>query len=310
MAKKKYLDKEGLTYFGGKIKTSLDSKASKDYVVNRFDSLRNNLENYKVANNNVINELRNKDASIDVNIAELRSKENYYDEAILDIESNIDEVNENMNALNARDDLIEATMENLENTKANKDDVTEEIQEAISSITTIDYEIVEELPEQGQKGIIYLIYRGDEELNTYEEFLWLESQNRFESLGYINNVNLNDYIRKDEIITNNDIDSLFGFFNTKTIYFYFTDEETGENPAAYSTYNGYLIIINDDVEEERYIPDISEITLNYGDTIDARIDIDGYEPAYGYFVYDLINDNYTWETTVRRINSEEESNNE
>ena len=43
------------------------------------------------------------------------------------------------------------------------------IAEAIEGVTQFSYEVVEELPETGESGVIYLILAG---VNIYDEYVW------------------------------------------------------------------------------------------------------------------------------------------
>lgn len=43
--------------------------------------------------------------------------------------------------------------------------------------------IVDELPETGENGVMYLVANGGAAGNTYDEFLWIESEEKFEKVG-------------------------------------------------------------------------------------------------------------------------------
>lgn len=53
---------------------------------------------------------------------------------------------------------------------------------------------VQQLPLVGENGVVYLVPNGDD---TFDEYIWLEDEERFEKLGY--EVDLSDYYTKDEI---------------------------------------------------------------------------------------------------------------
>lgn len=76
-----------------------------------------------------------------------------------------------------------------------------EVAQMIASIPQFEVKIVDELPSQGQKMILYLIPKtsagGD---NIYDEYIWLESTSAFELIG-TTTVDLSNYYTKDE--TNN-----------------------------------------------------------------------------------------------------------
>ena len=75
----------------------------------------------------------------------------------------------------------------------------------ITSMSELKFEVVDELPEVGKAGIIYLLKIGDAitarnadgSENTYEEYIWLES-GRYELLG-TTDIDLSNYYNKDEI---------------------------------------------------------------------------------------------------------------
>ena len=68
----------------------------------------------------------------------------------------------------------------------------------IASIPQFELKIVDMLPSQGQKMVLYLVPKtsasGD---NIYDEYIWLESTSSFELVGSTT-VDLNDYYSKTE----------------------------------------------------------------------------------------------------------------
>ena len=60
--------------------------------------------------------------------------------------------------------------------------------------SVLKFEEVQQLPQTGENGVIYLVPNGD---NTFTEWVWLEDEERFEKLGY--DVDLSDYYTKEEI---------------------------------------------------------------------------------------------------------------
>ena len=85
--------------------------------------------------------------------------------------------------------------------------VDDEIAEAIGSITGIDFEVVQTLPQTGEKGVIYLVPNSGTGTNTYDEYIWLT--NRFEKIG-TTDVDLSGYQLSAELIaiTNAEIDTI------------------------------------------------------------------------------------------------------
>lgn len=83
------------------------------------------------------------------------------------------------------------------------------INKAISGITGIDFQVVEELPGTGKKGVIYLVSNKGSGQNIYDEFIWVET--KFEQIG-TTAVDLSGYWSKTELteIQNAEIDSIVG----------------------------------------------------------------------------------------------------
>lgn len=67
------------------------------------------------------------------------------------------------------------------------------IAEILGEITSIDYQVVEILPNMGIKGTIYLVSHNYGENNIYDEYIWVN--NAFEKIGSTN-VDLSGYIQK------------------------------------------------------------------------------------------------------------------
>lgn len=89
---------------------------------------------------------------------------------------------------------------NIDLTKyAIKTEVTQEIAEAVSGIEGFDAQVVEELPQTGKKGILYLVANSSEEdKNAYDEYLWLTD--KYEKLG-TRSIDLSQYALKSEVPT-------------------------------------------------------------------------------------------------------------
>ena len=87
---------------------------------------------------------------------------------------------------------------NIDLTKyAIKTEVTQEIAEAVSGIEGFDAQVVEELPQTGKKGILYLVANSSEEdKNAYDEYLWLTD--KYEKLG-TRSIDLSQYALKSEV---------------------------------------------------------------------------------------------------------------
>ena len=60
------------------------------------------------------------------------------------------------------------------------------IASAISGVTQFDYQIVQELPSTGTKGVIYLVANTGTGSNLYDEYIWIvvSDEGHFEKIGY------------------------------------------------------------------------------------------------------------------------------
>ena len=88
-------------------------------------------------------------------------------------------------------------------------DVSSAISSAIGDITGIEYQIVEELPGTGEKGVIYLISNNGSGQNIYDEYIWTGTA--FEKIG-TTDVDLSNYWSKTDLVAiqNNEIDTIMG----------------------------------------------------------------------------------------------------
>lgn len=91
-------------------------------------------------------------------------------------------------------------------------DVQDAIDAALADITGIDFEIVQSLPQSGEKGIIYLVPNSGSGGNSYDEYIWVEPTGgtaHFEKIGSTD-VDLSDYWAKTELvaITTAEIDTI------------------------------------------------------------------------------------------------------
>lgn len=86
--------------------------------------------------------------------------------------------------------------------------VSAAINEVVGGITSISYLPVDELPETGSIGVIYLIQNGDSGDNAYDEYIWTGSA--FERLGS-QDLDLSGYIKSADLaaMTNAEVDKLF-----------------------------------------------------------------------------------------------------
>lgn len=87
-----------------------------------------------------------------------------------------------------------ATLNTLNTSYYNRNQVNE----LISSIENVSFEIVDVLPEVGYSNIIYLIPQEIGENNLYDEYIWLNDGKIFEKIGSTE-ADLNNYYNKSEI---------------------------------------------------------------------------------------------------------------
>lgn len=68
------------------------------------------------------------------------------------------------------------------------------LKEMIESVKTIEMQIVEELPPTGSNGIIYLVRdpKSEEDNNTYIEYVWISTEQRYEAIGSLGNIKVDD----------------------------------------------------------------------------------------------------------------------
>lgn len=88
-------------------------------------------------------------------------------------------------------------------------DVDDAIAAAIADITEIDFQVVQELPQSGTKGVIYLVANSGSGQNVYDEYIWVNN-NAFEKIG-TTAVDLSGYVQASEMhaLTNAEIDAIF-----------------------------------------------------------------------------------------------------
>ena len=91
-------------------------------------------------------------------------------------------------------------------------DVQDAIDAALADITGIDFQVVQSLPQSGEKGVIYLVPNSGTGTNTYDEYIWVEPSGgtaHFEKIGSTD-VDLSGYWSKTELvaITTAEIDTI------------------------------------------------------------------------------------------------------
>lgn len=82
------------------------------------------------------------------------------------------------------------------------------INNAISGITSFNYEVVTSLPTTGVKGTIYLVAHSHGTNDSYDEYIWIND--KYEKIGNTD-IDLSNYYLKTDLVecANSDIDGLF-----------------------------------------------------------------------------------------------------
>ena len=90
-----------------------------------------------------------------------------------------------------------------------KSQVDAEIASKLKDVTGISFEIVTSLPTTGTAGTIYLIAHSHGDKDAYDEYVYIESTNKFEKLGNTD-VDLSGYVKITDLvpITNEEIDTM------------------------------------------------------------------------------------------------------
>lgn len=93
--------------------------------------------------------------------------------------------------------------------RPNYDEVQGMIDESISGLEGVSFVVVETLPATGESSKIYLVPNSGTGSNTYDEYIWLKDQSKFEKIG-TTNVDLSQYWAKADLtaITNAEIDTI------------------------------------------------------------------------------------------------------
>lgn len=79
----------------------------------------------------------------------------------------------------------------------NANQVATAINNAISGITGISFEVVSALPTTGETGVIYLLSNDGSGQNVYDEYIWVNS--KFEFLG-TTQVDLSNYLQDTDLV--------------------------------------------------------------------------------------------------------------
>ena len=188
MAIKKYLDDNGVLYLWGKIKELVaGAQGTTDYTL---------LENKPSINGITLQGNRTTaDLNIDIptKVSQLTNDSGYLTSTEVDTK------------ITAK---VPTSVSQLTNDSKYQSDtqVAALIAAAVADITQFDYQIVEELPETGTKGTIYLISAGTTAQQLYKEYIWIGT--KYEEFGAP--IDLSGYVKSEELvaITNAEIDTI------------------------------------------------------------------------------------------------------
>lgn len=143
---------------------------------------------------------------------------------------------------NAIFNLDNQTLDNLLASKANVNGVytKDEVNNIISTLSSLKFEVVETLPALGSTDIIYLVPKADSETqNTYDEYIYLEN-GTFEKIGDTT-VDLSNYYNKTEADKKFAKASLYGDATINV------GRRGDSEVGLYSTAEGYFTIASGDV---------------------------------------------------------------
>lgn len=89
-----------------------------------------------------------------------------------------------------------------------KQELTEQLKTLMGQVKSLEFKLVESLPQTGEKAAIYLVANNKGEHDLYDEYIYVNGA--FEKIG-TTAVDLTGYLKKDAIgsISNAEIDALF-----------------------------------------------------------------------------------------------------
>lgn len=190
MAEKKYLDTTGLTYLWGRIKGIIPTKTSdlvndSNYINNLSDTPVNFTEattRTNISRGETTSTLFGKIAKWFSDFKSVAFTGSYND---LTDKPTIPVVSQEYSATST--DAMSGIA------------VAAGIDEAVSKIVGVEFIVVTVLPETGELGKIYLLTNGGAEGNSYDEYIWLAQQSKWEKIG-TTDIDLSDYQKASELI--------------------------------------------------------------------------------------------------------------
>lgn len=197
MANEKFLNYTGLNYYHSRVKTIF---AEKDEVPTEAD----------------IKDLA--DGQIAASIADTATDSAASKQYVADNGGKIDTIKVNGTTQTITNKEVDITVPTKtsditnDSDYQNEDEVQALIDAALADITGVEFEVVQSLPQSGEKGTIYLVSNSGSGQNTYDEYIWVEPTGgtaHFEKIGSTD-VDLSGYWAKTELtaITTAEIDTI------------------------------------------------------------------------------------------------------
>lgn len=229
----KYLDENGLLYYNQKLNTKFEGKVDKDgnkvlsdvNFTSAYETKLKGLENYtlptasaetlggiKVGAGLTISEQGTLSAT-GGGTADSVDWENVQDKPTTIAGYGITDASISNKTITLGSNSVTVPTNNNELTNGAGYQTASEVQsaitEAIGDITGFEFQIVEELPGTGEKGVIYLISNSGTGQNIYDEYIWTGTA--FEKIG-TTDVDLSNYWSKTDLVAiqNSEIDTIVG----------------------------------------------------------------------------------------------------
>lgn len=229
----KYLDENGLLYYNQKLNTKFEGKVDKDgskvlsdvNFTTAYESKLNSLKNYtlptasaetlggiKVGAGLQISEQGTLSAT-GGGTADSVDWENVQDKPTTIAGYGITDASISNKTITLGSNSVTVPTNNNQLTNGagyqTASQVQSAIADAVGDITGFDFQIVEELPGTGQKGVIYLISNSGTGQNIYDEYIWTGTA--FEKIG-TTDVDLSNYWSKIDLVAiqNSEIDTIVG----------------------------------------------------------------------------------------------------
>jgi len=106
--------------------------------------------------------------------------------------------------------VIDAAMSDTSENAVQNKVIKKYVDDAVGAVTTIEFKIVDILPETGESNVIYLVPNGGSAPNAKDEYVWIASESKFEKIGSTT-IDLSSYTQFSDFaeISTDDIDIMF-----------------------------------------------------------------------------------------------------